>query len=245
MTDMKAFLWRGALGGLVGGLLAALFQWVVTEDQIRVALAIEQANAAPGGEAPMFDRSEQVIGGMLATGLYGLLLGVVFAIGCAVLWAMLPGRGVFGRAIRLAAVVYGVWFVVPNLKYPGNPPAVGDPGTVADRTRWYLMLIAISLIVAFLAWQAWRALTERGIDGAPRFAAVAGGYGLAIGLTYLVMPANPDPIEVPANLIWHFRLDVFAQNAILWLVIGTVFGWLGDRAVARAARQPDPNAISA
>jgi hypothetical protein len=152
---------------------------------------------------------------------------------------------VFGRAIRLAAVVYGVWFVVPNLKYPGNPPAVGDPGTVGDRTRWYLILIAISLIVAFLAWQAWRALTERGIEGAPRFAAVAGGYAVVIGLVYLVMPANPDPIEVPANLIWHFRLDVFVQNAILWLVIGTVFGWLGDRAVARAAGQPDPNAISA
>jgi hypothetical protein len=245
MTDIKAFLWRGALGGLVGGLLAALFQWVVTEDQIRVAIAIEEANAASGGEAPMFDRSEQVIGGMLATGLYGLLLGVVFAIGCAVLWTMLPGRGVFGRAIRLAAVVYGVWFVVPNLKYPGNPPAVGDPGTVADRTTWYLILIAISLIVAFLAWQAWRVLTEWGIDGAPRFAAVAGGYAVAIGLTYLVMPANPDPLDVPANLIWHFRLDVFAQNAILWLALGTVFGWLGDRAVARAANQPDPNAISA
>ena len=68
MTDIKAFLWRGALGGLIGGLLAALFQWAVTEDQIRVALAIEEANAAPGGDAPMFDRTEQVIGGMLATG---------------------------------------------------------------------------------------------------------------------------------------------------------------------------------
>ncbi len=86
MTDIKAFLWRGALAGMLGGVMAALFQWAVTEDQIRVALAIEEANTPPGGEAPMFDRSEQVIGGMLATGLYGLFLGVVFAIGCAVLW---------------------------------------------------------------------------------------------------------------------------------------------------------------
>ena len=53
MSDIKAFLWRGALAGLVGGLLAALFQWVVTEDQIRVALAIEEANAASGGVATL------------------------------------------------------------------------------------------------------------------------------------------------------------------------------------------------
>ena len=121
MTDIKAFLWRGALAGMLGGVLAALFQWAVTEDQIRVALAIEEANAPPGGEAPMFDRTEQVIGGMLATGLYGLFLGVVFAIGCAVLWTMLPGRGVFGRAIRLATV--GVRRVVrrPQPEVPRQP----------------------------------------------------------------------------------------------------------------------------
>ena len=59
MTDIKAFLWRGALAGMLGGVLAALFQWAVTEDQIRVALAIEEANAPPGGEAPLFDRTEQ------------------------------------------------------------------------------------------------------------------------------------------------------------------------------------------
>jgi predicted cobalt transporter CbtA len=237
MTDIKAFLWRGALAGAVGGLLAALYQWSITEDQIRQALAIEEARSARNDE--LFSRSEQVVGGMLATGLYGLFLGVVFAIGCAGLWVALPGRGAFGRAIRLASVAYGAWFLVPNLKYPANPPAVGDPDTVDDRTRWYLALIALSLILAVGAWQLWRHLTARGVDGAPRFAAVAGGYAVAVGLVYVIMPSSPDAVEVPANLIWHFRLAVFAQNALLWIVMGTVFGWLADRALATEAQRTE------
>jgi hypothetical protein len=243
MNDIKGFLWRGALGGLIGGLVAALYQWAATEDQIRKALAIEEANAAPGGEDPLFSRSEQVFGGMVATGLYGLCLGVVFAVACAVLWPELPGKGAFGKAIRLATVAFAAWFVVPNLKYPGNPPAVGDSDTVGERTSWYLVLVASSLVLVFLAWQLWRHLTDRGVEGAPRFAAVAGGYAVAVGLLFVLMPANPDPVEVPANLIWHFRLDVFAQNVLLWITLGTVFGWLGDR--ARDARSTDVDASHA
>jgi predicted cobalt transporter CbtA len=238
MTDIKAFLVRGALAGLVGGILAALFQWLVTEDQVRKAIAIEEAAAAASGDAHAhehFSRGQQVIGGMLATGLYGVLLGLVFAVVAALLWARLPGRGGFGRAIRLATAAFVAWFLVPNLKYPANPPAVGDPDTVNERTLLYIAIVVISLVLAFLAWELWRRLTAREVEGAPRFAAVVGGYAVALGIVYLVLPPNRDAVEVPANLVWHFRLDSIAQNAILWVALGTVFGWLADRAIERRA----------
>ena len=121
---------------------------------------------------------------------------------------------------------------MPNLKYPANPPAVGDPDTVGQRTATYLCLLAASLVIAFAAWELWERLTARGIDGGERFALVAGAYLAAVTLAWVLFPANPDPLEVPANLIWHFRIQSLGGNAILWVVIGTTFGILADRATS-------------
>lgn len=238
MHNIKAFLGRGALAGIAGGVVAALFQWSVTERQIRQALAIEAAREF-GAHEEMFSRGTQVIGGMLGACLYGVFLGLIFGFVCALLWSALSGRDVFTRSIRLAAVIFVAWTLVPALKYPANPPGVGNPDTVGQRTVSYLSLVLVSVLLAVLARELWKHLTARGIEGAPRFASVAGSYLLAITLAYLVLPANPDPIDAPANLIWHFRLGSLAGNALLWLVIGTMFGWLGDRAIARNTARPN------
>ena len=66
------------------------------------------------------------------------------------------------------------------------------------------------------------------------FAAVAGSYLATVMIAWLVFPANPDPIEMPANLIWHFRIQSLSGNAILWVVIGTAFGYLADRVTTRS-----------
>lgn len=237
MRNIKAFLGRGALAGIAGGIAAALFHLLVTERQIRQALAIEAARES-GAHEEMFSRGTQVIGGMLGAGLYGVFLGLVFGFVCALLWSALSGRDVFTRSIRLAIVIFVAWTLVPALKYPANPPGVGDPDTIAQRTAWYLALALVSVLLLFLAWELWKQLTARGIEGAPRFASVTGAYLMAITVAYLALPANPDPIDAPANLIWHFRLDSLGGNALMWLVIGITFGWLGDRAIARAAAHP-------
>ena len=237
MHNIKAFLGRGALAGIAGGVAAALFHWLVTERQIRQALAIEAARES-GSHEEMFSRGTQVIGGMLGAGLYGVFLGLIFGFVCALLWVALTGRDVFTRSIRLAAIGFVAWTLVPALKYPANPPGVGNPDTIGQRTASFLALALVSLLVAVLAWELWKQLTSRGIEGAPRFASVAGAYMLAITFAYLAMPTNPDPVDVPASLIWRFRLDSLAGNALLWLVLGTTFGWLGDRAARRDAANP-------
>lgn len=234
MNNIRAFIGRGALAGLVGGLSTAVFQFFVTEDQIRAALAIETATAVEPAEE-MFSRGTQVVGGLVAAGLYGVFLGVVFGIVCAALWPILPGRGVFGRSIRLSGAAFVGWVLVPALKYPPNPPGVGDPDTIGGRTGGYVALLVVSLIVLYLALDLWNRLTAAGRVGGTRFAIVAAGYLAVITILYLVFPASPDPVELPANLIWHFRLDSLAGNALLWLVLGVVFGLLGDRRSRSAA----------
>ena len=233
MNNMKAFLGRGALAGLAGGAVAAVFQWTVTEHQIRKALELEAAHEE------MFSRSTQVIGGALGNVLFGLFVGLIFGFASALLWRSASREGgAFSRSIRLAGAVFVVWTLVPALKYPANPPGVGNPDTIDQRTASYLILLVVSVLVAILAREVWRQMTARGFVGAPRFAVVAGAYLAVIAALYVAFPANPDAVDAPANLIWHFRLDSLAGNALLWLVLGTVFGWLGDRAAARTDSSP-------
>jgi hypothetical protein len=238
------------VAGAAAGLVAALFQWIVTEDQIRKALKLEEAANAGEVHDDMFTRTTQVAGGMLAAILYGLCIGVVFAVVLAMLWHTIPGRTAFHRSIRLAAVAYVAWVLVPGLKYPPNPPAVGDPDTIGQRTTAYVCLMLASIVVTYLCWVLWQRIGERrsergGDDPNPglRFAVVAAVYVGLVALLYVVFPANPDALDAPANLIWHFRLDSFAGNALLFLVIGTVFGILGD-AVRLRSETPRPDRIT-
>ncbi|MFP5488593.1 MAG: CbtA family protein, partial [Acidimicrobiia bacterium] len=225
MDDIKAFLWRGAAAGAVAGALAAIFQWAVTEREIRAALAIEAA-ANPGGDE-MFSRTTQVIGGMVAAGIYGLLLGIVFAFALAVCAPLLRGDTWFARAIMLASLLFVGWVLIPQLKYPANPPAVGDPDTIGERTASYAALVVIGLIVVFGVAALWRWATDRGIlDDAIRFALAVGAGGIVVGLAYVLLPANPDENAVSANLIWRFRVASLVGNAIIWFGIAIVFGVL-------------------
>ncbi len=233
---MKAFVGRGALAGLVGGALGALFLWLVTEKQIRAAIALEPAVT---GHDEMFSRSTQVVGGMFATVLYGLFIGVIFGVVCALLWSKLPGGNGFSRAIRLAAVGFVGWVLVPALKYPANPPSVGDPNTVNDRTVAFVVLLAVSLILLAVGWKAWALLTEHGIRGASRFAAVVGGYGLIVGAMLALLPNSPDPVKAPATLVWLFRIESLGGQLLLWIAMGTAFGWLAERAEAALGGTPE------
>jgi len=177
-----------------------------------------------------------VVGGVLGALLYGIFIGLIFAIACAALWRRLPGRSAFSRSIKAASAIFVAWALVPALKYPANPPGVGNADTIGQRTTAYLGLMILSILLLFLAWELWTRLTARGVDGAARFASVAASYLVVIGAAYLIFPSNPDAVDVPATLVWHFRLDSLAGNALLWFVMGTTFGWLGDRATTRASR---------
>jgi hypothetical protein len=43
---------------------------------------------------------------------------------------------------------------------------------------------------------------------------------------YLAMPANPDPVRMPADLVWTFRAISLAGLVVFWLALGTSFQWL-------------------
>jgi len=76
-------------------------------------------------------------------------------------------------------------YLLPFVKYPANPPAIGHSFTIHTRGALYLAMVAGSLILLGLAaWLARRLAPRFGMTGAVVLAAVAFlvAYGVLIGL---------------------------------------------------------------
>ena len=66
--------------------------------------------------------------------------------------------------------------LIPALKYPPNPPTVGDPDTIGQRSTQFLLLMAASVVVVVGRLVPVEASSPtRGWGGAPRFLAGGGG----------------------------------------------------------------------
>jgi len=222
--------------------------WLVVEPVIRKALVIEEARG--GGhdhghvEEPLVSRTAQVFGGAVTSALVGILFGVVFAVVFARIRHRLPGSTDFGRALALAVSGFAVFTLLPALKIPANPPAVGDPATVTERTLLYVLTLLLGLLVIGAVVAANRALRSRTVPLRVRgtvniVVAVVGAVAIL-----LLVPGSPDavPGDVPASLTWDFRLASLAQLGTMWLAMGVVFGILVESRTT-ASRRTVPAAV--
>jgi len=198
---IKWFIWRGLAAGAIAGAAAALFLRFVTETQIGYALRFQDATGIglPPGEPAEFSRGTQHWGGMAAAVIYGTLLGVVLSIVVASLHHRIPARNEFQRAWKVSAAAFVALVLIPGLKYPPNPPTVGNPDTIATRSTQFMLLMFASVLVVFAAWWLWTRLTAQGWDGAARFILGGGAFALMVVALFVAFPASPDPINPPDN----------------------------------------------
>ena len=229
-------LGRMVLAGLVAGALAGIYSLLVTERTIAPALELEEARAAAEGGAhdhagELFSRGEQLVGGFLGTLLAGVVLAVVFAAVYALVRHRLPGNTDLVRVCLLAGIGFGIVALLPALKIPANPPAVGDPATVGTRTAIYGTVLLSGIVSAMLIAALVSFLQSRAVTPAATATAAAGALALLLGLILVLIPANPDPIagDVPAAMVWDFRVASLGQLAVLWTTLGLAGGWLVDR----------------
>jgi predicted cobalt transporter CbtA len=220
----RRLLKQGVLAGVAGGTALALVLRLFGEGPIGRAVALEG-----GGHDELFSRGTQQVGGMLAAVLYGAAVGAVFTLTYALVRHRLQTADDWRASVALAAAGFAGFFLIPFLKYPANPPAVGDPDTIGRRTALYLVAVAWSLVATWAGWRAWRSLASKG-------AAVAAPATMAVWVALatvglVVLPADTEPVEAPATLIWQFRLATVAGAAAFWSVMGMVFGWLRVRDV--------------
>ena len=130
----------------------------------------------------------------------------------------------------LAATGFVAIYLVPTLKYPANPPAVGEPETIGIRTALYFVMIAISLAAMFASLAIKRVYVARfGEWNADLL--VAACYIVLVGIAALLLPAvNEVPDQFPAIVLWNFRIASIGAQLIVWATLGLLFGALSQRA---------------
>jgi uncharacterized membrane protein YidH (DUF202 family) len=246
---VRKLLICGLLAGLCGGLLAAGFARVVGEPQVARAVAFEARQAKAAGEPaerPIVSRAEQSSLGLLtAAVVYGLALGGLFALAFAAAYGRIGNAGPGRTSVLLAACAFVTIFLVPFVKYPANPPSVGDPDTIGRRTAIYLIMILISLLAAVAAARLRGILAERRQGSLPTIAAV-GCYLLVVVVAGLLLPSvNEVPTAFPAVTLYRFREAAIGMQAVLWTTIGLVFAGTAERVVTGRTMLPRRHASAA
>lgn len=236
-------LLRGMLAGILAGLLAFGFARVFGEPPVDQAIAFEEkmshaAGGAHAHEAELVSRDTQAgIGLATAVILYGAAIGGIFSIVFASVHGRLGRLGARATAALLAVAAFITVAVIPLIKYPANPPAVGSPDTIGPRTGLFLIMLLIAVVAAIGAVALARGLWTRlggwnaGLVGGAAFLAVivAAQWGL---------PAvNEVPAEFSADVLWQFRVAVLGMQAVLWATIGIAFGMLAEPLLADGHRQ--------
>ena len=132
-------------------------------------------------------------------------------------------------------------YLVPFVKYPPNPPAVGQADTIGARTGWYLVMVLVSVVLAIAAvWLARRLVARLGAWNATLLA--AGAYLAAIAVVMVLLPTvdeTPEPLRdpsgaiiypgFPADDLYEFRLVSLGTQLVLWATIAAVFATLAGR----------------
>ncbi len=235
----------GLIAGVLGGLLAFGAGRVIGEPEVDRAIAFEERSAPPSdepAEPPIVTRAAQgTIGLLTAAVAVGLAIGGLFALAFAFAYGRAGQADPFLTAGWLAAGAFVVVFLVPFLKYPANPPAVGNPDTINYRTGLFWTMVAISLITAVGAVRFRNSLVHR-MSVRSAWLVSIGSY---LGVVLLAGLALPDVNEVPAGFpavtLWKFRQATIGIQLTLWATIGITFGWLAHRVMKTA----DPGLVPA
>ena len=237
MSVLRSALLSAVTAGLIAGAVTAAFHEVLTEPVIDRAIAAEEARAAaqPGHthEEPLVSRRGQKIGLVVGLLLYGAIWGMLVGLGVHLTRGWAPADWSLGRRGLVLAGLVG-WSVAlfPFLKYPANPPGVGEPETIGYRQTLYLGFIVLAVLGLGLALALGRARAAS--RGARAWIAPAVFYAAwALGI-YVLMPANPDPVEMSATILGPFRQRALTGLVIFWAALGLAFAWLArERAPVR------------
>lgn len=224
------FIFISLLSGVIAGLILAGVNYYIAEPFIDQAIRIEVDNSIASGEVVDFDelityRVWQKEGTFAAGAFLGLTYGAILGIVYMISRKYLPSSDNRKKALILAAIMCLSLYVVPFIKYPANPPAVGDPETIGLRdslyTSYQLTSGLIALGVTILMYKLRRISYIKYII--PVF------YLGLVASIYAIFPANPDEITAPMDLVNAFRAVTFGTMVMFYLVLGAIFGIMWNK----------------
>jgi len=220
------------VAGCFAGTIHGLANLVIVEPYLDEAIGIENQNLFASGEEEdtlqfqveyesyrIWQKGGQVLAGAILGTSIGALFGIVFALSRKIL----PGDHHVKKALILSGIMWFTIYLIPFLKYPANPPTVGDPDTVVLRAILYLSFIAISGFGAVGFYQLFKRLEKR-----KRIVAFI-GYAAFISAVFLLMPDNPDEVTAPMDLVNGFRAMSVIAVSIFWISVGIILGALWQK----------------
>lgn len=215
------------LSGCFAGIIHGAANLAIVEPYLDEAIGIENQNLFASGEekdTPEFwveysaYRDWQKGGQVLAGAILGTSIGALFGIVFAYSRRVLPGKHNVKKSMILAGIMWMSIYLIPFLKYPANPPTVGDTETVILRSVLYLSFIAISGLSVIGFYQL-----SKKLQGKRKFVAVI-GYAALISTVFVLMPSNPDEITAPMELVNGFRVMSVIAVSIFWISLGVILG---------------------
>lgn len=219
--------------GVIAGIILALLNLGIVEPTIDKAIALEVQKQVSSGEnvnmSELIDyRYWQKAGAFAGGAIYGAGLASLFGVIFVFARNKLPGKNNKQKAIVLAGIMWFVLFLMVALKYPANPPAVGDPETIYYREMLYVAYIMISGFAALglaVIWIRTNMNSKRII--------IPLIYAAIMVTAFVVMPSNPDKIEISMDLIQTFRILSAITIGVFWAILGIIFGSLWDKFLSK------------
>ena len=226
------FLLIVLISGAMAGLVHGSSNLVLVEPYLDEAIGIEnQKLFSSGEEEDTLDfwveyqgyREWQKGGQLLAGVILGTSIGALFGIVYALSRNSLPGNNDVKKTLILAGLMWLTIYFIPFLKYPANPPTVGEPETVVLRSILYLSFIAISGFSSIGFYK----LSKKFVGKMKLISIV--GYAVFISFVFFIMPENPDPITAPMDLVTGFRVMSVLAVSTFWISVGLFLGLLWNR----------------
>jgi predicted cobalt transporter CbtA len=219
--------------GVIAGIILAFLNLGIVEPTIDKAIALEVQKQVSSGEnvnmSELIDyRYWQKAGAFAGGAIYGAGLAALFGVIFVFARNKLPGKNNKQKAIFLAGIMWFVLFLMVALKYPANPPAVGDPETIYYRETLYVGYIMISGLAALgmaVIWIKTRINSKKII--------IPLMYAAIMVTAYAVMPSNPDKIEISMDLIQTFRVLTAITIGVFWGILGIIFGSFWDKFLSK------------
>ena len=220
------------VAGCFAGVIHGLANLAIVEPYLDEAIGIENQNLFATGEeedTPQF-RAEyesyriwQKGGQVLAGAILGTSVGALFGIVFAYSKKILPGDHHVKKALILSGIMWFTIYIIPFLKYPANPPTVGDTETVVLRGVLYLSFIAISGLGAIGFYQLFKRLKQR------KKTLAFLGYAAFISTIFVLMPENPDEVTAPMDLVNGFRIMSVLAVSIFWIAVAIILGLFWEK----------------
>lgn len=226
------FIVTTLLSGAIAGSLLGLINQAIVEPFIDKAIGIEtQRHMSEGENIDTAQQSQyriwQKVGEIVAATVYGISLSALFGIIFAYSRGSLPGSNDKKRSLFLAGILFFVIFLVPALKYPANPPAVGNPATIYYRESLYVGFIVISglstLALALTYRKLKMYLSKKTVFIIPLI------YVIIMISAFLILPPNPDKVTIPVNLLMSFRFSSMFTIGVFWGLLGMIVGLFWDK----------------